>query len=579
MRFFRLFSVVAMLVTLLVTTFAPGVLAASNSTGTMVATGLNSPRGIWVNDDGSMYVAESGNGGSEVIPPPAGSPTSTLPIMRGYSGQITRIGADGTKSVIAANLPSAGDGEGYVGPEGLIVANGYIWVVTGAITSAPTRLKNDGSVLRIDPNTGAIKLIADISANELAHNPQAVVPHRPDSDPYGITLGSDKNLYVTDAAGNDLYLVDPTTGAYRIVTHFAGIPITHPNPERGGKMENDPVPTGVVGATDGRIFVGLLGGGAPMPGLTKVEVVAPDGTVKDYGTGLTYVTGVTIAPDGNLYAVEMTGGLDLTAHPPMLKPGDVVRIMSDGSKQVVASGLSAPSSVDFDRAGNMFVTVNSGSTNGGVLRFDNVAPGQTPTTPLPGTGIVPGTQLFPQTGFSLSGTFLKFWLDNGGLSVFGYPINSEQPVNGKIVQWLERERLELHPENAAPYNVELGLLGAEALAEKGINWKTLPKVNAAPTGCMYFEQTNHSLCGAFLNYWQSQGLDFGSTPATLLQKSIALFGYPISEPKIETNSSGQTVLTQWFERARLEYYPANPEGYKVLLGRLGAEVFQHQPQP
>jgi hypothetical protein len=31
-------------------------------------------------------------------------------------------------------------------------------------------------------------------------------------------------------------------------------------------------------------------------------------------------------------------------------------------------------------------------------------------------------------------------------------------------------------------------------------------------------------------------------------------------------------MTQWFERARFEYHPNNPDPYKVLLGRLGAEA-------
>ncbi|GIV97011.1 MAG: hypothetical protein KatS3mg057_1668 [Herpetosiphonaceae bacterium] len=31
------------------------------------------------------------------------------------------------------------------------------------------------------------------------------------------------------------------------------------------------------------------------------------------------------------------------------------------------------------------------------------------------------------------------------------------------------------------------------------------------------------------------------------------------------------MLTQWFERARFEYHPSNPDPYKVLLGLLGTE--------
>jgi hypothetical protein len=42
------------------------------------------------------------------------------------------------------------------------------------------------------------------------------------------------------------------------------------------------------------------------------------------------------------------------------------------------------------------------------------------------------------------------------------------------------------------------------------------------------------------------------------REALALFGYPITEPAMETNSSGDTVLTQWFERARFECHPTIP---------------------
>jgi murein DD-endopeptidase MepM/ murein hydrolase activator NlpD len=37
------------------------------------------------------------------------------------------------------------------------------------------------------------------------------------------------------------------------------------------------------------------------------------------------------------------------------------------------------------------------------------------------------------------------------------------------------------------------------------------------------------------------------------------------------------VIVQWFERARFEYHPANADPYKVLLGRLGAELNGEPP--
>jgi hypothetical protein len=48
---------------------------------------------------------------------------------------------------------------------------------------------------------------------------------------------------------------------------------------------------------------------------------------------------------------------------------------------------------------------------------------------------------------------------------------------------------------------------------------------------------------------------------------------------METNAAGDTVLTQWFERARMEWHPNNPPGFRVLLGLLGSEARGSQPAP
>jgi hypothetical protein len=66
------------------------------------------------------------------------------------------------------------------------------------------------------------------------------------------------------------------------------------------------------------------------------------------------------------------------------------------------------------------------------------------------------------------------------------------------------------------------------------------------------------------------GLDLGD-PGVSFRESLALFGYPLSEPMMETNGDGDTVLTQYFERAVFEWHPDNPIEWQVLLRRLGAE--------
>jgi glucose/arabinose dehydrogenase len=188
----------------------------------------------------------------------------------------------------------------------------------------------------------------------------------------------------------------------------------------------------------------------------------------------------------------------------------------------------------------------------------------------------PASRCFPETDQCVIGRFLTFWSGNGSLPVFGLPIGEMRQEQGGegafLTQWFERERFEQHPENRAPYDVLLGRLGDEMLHRQGRDWQTFPKGQPQP-GCQLFETTGHVVCEPFLSYWRSHGLEFDGRGGKSYQESLALFGLPLSEPAMETNSSGFTVLTQWFERARFEYVPTNPDPYKVLLGRLGAEVY------
>lgn len=189
------------------------------------------------------------------------------------------------------------------------------------------------------------------------------------------------------------------------------------------------------------------------------------------------------------------------------------------------------------------------------------------------------SRTFPETNQTVSGGVLDFWNQNGGLAVFGLPISdqrSERTDAGRFtLQHFERERLELHPENAAPYDVLLGRLGDDLLRRQGRDWRNESN-QGNPLGgtCQRFNETQRDVCGPFLRYWQTHGLrDPKLNP---YQRSLALFGLPLTGVKSERNTSGDTVLTQWFERARFEYHPNKPEPYKVLLGRLGAELYMPQ---
>src|SRR5262245_16905669 len=123
----------------------------------------------------------------------------------------------------------------------------------------------------------------------------------------------------------------------------------------------------------------------------------------------------------------------------------------------------------------------------------------------------PGPHCFSETGYCIKGRIREFWEQNGGLTVFGFPIAPQRAelVEGQTfqAQWFERHRMELHPENQRPYDVLLGRLGADSLADQDRDWRSFPASTPQP-GCSFFRETSHNICGDFLAAWRANGLEF-----------------------------------------------------------------------
>jgi hypothetical protein len=186
----------------------------------------------------------------------------------------------------------------------------------------------------------------------------------------------------------------------------------------------------------------------------------------------------------------------------------------------------------------------------------------------------PTARCFDETRYCIDGRIRDYWEQNGGLPVFGFPISSQRTftIEGQPIeaQWFERNRLELHPENEPPYDVLLGRLGVDVLAQQGRDWQAFPTADAPQPGCRYFAETQQNVCGDILSAWRANGLELGD-PGISERESLALFGLPIS-PLQEEDIEGQTYQVQWFERARFELHPENEPPFNVLLGLLGAEA-------
>ncbi|MDQ3706693.1 MAG: glycosyl hydrolase [Chloroflexota bacterium] len=176
----------------------------------------------------------------------------------------------------------------------------------------------------------------------------------------------------------------------------------------------------------------------------------------------------------------------------------------------------------------------------------------------------PGNRYFPETGHNLGGVFRQYWESHGGVEILGYPLTevfTAPSSDGKSYrqQYFERARLEHHPENAPPYDVQVGLLGTW-LTEG----RTFPSTHAPTTAGEYFPLTGQSL-GLFQEWWRAHG-------------GLAVFGYPISAELQERNDAdGKTYTVQYFERNRLEYHPEHKgTNAEVLLGLLGVEYLNKQ---
>lgn len=74
-----------------------------------------------------------------------------------------------------------------------------------------------------------------------------------------------------------------------------------------------------------------------------------------------------------------------------------------------------------------------------------------------------------------------------------------------------------------------------------------------------FAETGSCIRGAMLTYWEEHG-------------GLAVFGYPITDLRLETIEESWTGPVQWFERDRLEDHGIDG----ILAGRLGASALEQQ---
>jgi DNA-binding beta-propeller fold protein YncE len=330
---------------------------------TVIASGLDNPRGLSFGPDGALYVAEAGRGGTSTACAPAPDPPFANRCY-GPSGAITRILAVGDQRRVVVGLPSIAGASGgnAQGPVDIDFGLGAAWVTIGFGGNPALRAPLEaagalmGRLVRIN-SIGQPETLLDLSAYEAAANPDGGAV---DSNPFGLRIVSD-GAYYADAGANAVMKI-ALTGA---ISTFAVFPNRQPT---GAPPTVQAVPTSVEVAPSGDVFVGELTGAPFIVGAARVyRIPASGGTPQVVATGFTNIIGIALAADGTGYVLEhdadgiLGPGVD----------GRLIRINVNGTQTVLASaGLVKPGGVAVGPDGAVYVTTHANTPgNGEVVRI------------------------------------------------------------------------------------------------------------------------------------------------------------------------------------------------------------------
>jgi hypothetical protein len=358
---------------------APGAIAqlpVAASSGTILASGLNDPRGLTFGPDGTLYIAEAGIGGTNST---IGSCTQGLPPLGPYTGgpsaRISKLTSGGKLSVLSTGLPSFAAKQGdIIGVADVAFLDGKLYALIGGGGCSHGNPNLPNGIVKVNLNSGKWDYITNLSVFYMEH--PAAYPDASDFEPDGVP-------YSMIAHNGRLLAIEPNHGTITGTTADGATRQIMDFSFHFGHV----VPTSIA-ANDNNLYIGNLGLFPIASEWERVTTLSRDigfiDTTPGLGNkpedqnkfriagsraGFTTVVSLKFGPDGLLYALELS---DTPGGFPNPGDGKVVRLNANGDIESVVTGLSLPGGMAFGPDHALYISNDGdlGPGKGQILRVE-----------------------------------------------------------------------------------------------------------------------------------------------------------------------------------------------------------------